>query len=1067
MPSPKKSTKTTKGSASQIQTTRVISKPITQEELLNSAGVSGTYIVNGFLESDYNSKLSGIEGLEKYDEMRKADAQVRASLMVCMLPLLSTEWYFDAATNPDTGEVGEDEQMVADFCTKALFEKMDVSWTQHLTDVLTMLPFGFSLFEKVYTADEEDDYIWLKELGHRKQKTIYKWEQEDGSAGVVQQLPSMIQDIEHPNYGKNRVDIPAAKLLLFSFQKEGDNYAGVSVLRSAYKHWYMKEVLYKFDAIHHERQSVGIPYIKLPKGASPKDKEEARAILKNIRANEQGGILLPNPTWECGFLDLQARQTSDVWKSIEHHSMMIAKNVLAMFMELASGDGGSRALSEDQSDFFLLSEEAVANLIEDVYNRHLIPELVDLNFEVTDYPKLRHRKLGSVDYSTISTVVSSLVGSGVIEVDEDLEEWMRNLIDAPKKVTPEEEAIEGEPEDQQIDPTTGLPIDPNVDPTTGLPIDPATGLPMDPNIQNTQAVPLTPEEQAQADAAQATLDNQSATAEELEVAANLFIALSEKSYGFRIVSEETKKKISDALKARNGGGKGNVIAQRRDARLARAGKRVTPKSGAATMQKIKDALNQVGTNSAKTPMKKTSKLGHALKKIAIHQKMKGKGGKGKKAKGAKASKKKVSTPSKVAPKASKVTPPKPAAKAPAPKAAAPTPKATALTKSAALRKSVRVAKKVHAHEETEYERIFSETAKSVLIAQRSIPPLVGAPVPKSREFKENSYQSWRPLTFAENKVNWTSIGKTMDQFKAALDSELDSITKDQKADILSQVQRAVEGNDIAAVGQIKAKYVGDLSSALTNVQKEMFEAGKTAAALEMGVKSPPTAREVMGALKVGNDKLVEKLTNDMSNAASLAVTQTVSKKGGLISGTGTADAVSAASEAIDKVLEAKARLHTLTLMGSLNLGRASIFERYPEQIYGFQFSAIIDENTTDTCLSLDGRVVLSGSSDFYSYSPPLHYNCRSIWVEILQDEEYKPEADDIPNRIPTSQTIDGFEDLEAPVIQPNSPAMKIIQDEIDQRKAQVETYQKNDQFPNRVESHQARIDSLENALKKA
>jgi len=89
------------------------------------------------------------------------------------------------------------------------------------------------------------------------------------------------------------VSIPAEKLLIFSYRREGDNYAGISVLRSAYKHWYIKDKLYKFDAVRHERQSVGIPVITLPDGASDTDRTEALTIVTNIRSTEQTGIVLP------------------------------------------------------------------------------------------------------------------------------------------------------------------------------------------------------------------------------------------------------------------------------------------------------------------------------------------------------------------------------------------------------------------------------------------------------------------------------------------------------------------------------------------------------------------------------------------------------------------------------------------------------------------------------------------------------------------------------------------------------------------------------------------------------
>lgn len=227
---------------------------------------------------------------------------------------------------------------------------------------------------------------------------------------------------------------------------------------------------------------------------------------------------------------------------------------------------------------------------------------------------------------------------------------------------------------------------------------------------------------------------------------------------------------------------------------------------------------------------------------------------------------------------------------------------------------------------------------------------------KAKGLKFNEYEaaSPRPLTFSERKVNFTSLKRSMETFEGVLKDKIDEITAKQKADILAQIKKAVEGNDIAAIGEIKAKYTGDLSQALTDVQKEMFEIGKKSAAVEMSVQVPPTKAEVRGAMRVQNDAMIDSMVNDMENTAKKAVTEQANKKGGSITNTTAAEAVAAASEAIDKVVTLqKNALNTLGVTGSVNLGRSSIFERYPEKVYAFQYSAILDASTTETCRSLD------------------------------------------------------------------------------------------------------------------
>lgn len=84
--------------------------------------------------------------------MRKSDAQVFATLLAMELPIRATKWSVKPAANED-GETGDFEWEVADFVQKALFDKMESTFDDFLREALTMLPFGFSIFEKVWTSD--------------------------------------------------------------------------------------------------------------------------------------------------------------------------------------------------------------------------------------------------------------------------------------------------------------------------------------------------------------------------------------------------------------------------------------------------------------------------------------------------------------------------------------------------------------------------------------------------------------------------------------------------------------------------------------------------------------------------------------------------------------------------------------------------------------------------------------------------------------------------------------------------------------------------------------------------
>ena len=58
-------------------------------------------------------------------------------------------------------------------------------------------------------------------------------------------------------------------------------------------------------------------------------------------------------------------------------------------------------------------------------------------------------------------------------------------------------------------------------------------------------------------------------------------------------------------------------------------------------------------------------------------------------------------------------------------------------------------------------------------------------------------------------------------------------------------------------------------------------------------------------------------------------------------------------------------------------------------IVGYEFAAVMDDNTTDQCMELNGKYFKAGDASLPQ--PPLHYNCRSQLVPIFGDERDKYE----------------------------------------------------------------------------
>lgn len=379
-------------------------------------GTSSPSPFTSFARQEYNRDLIGLKGLQQYDRMRKSDGTVRGTLRLVKTPVLSARWFMEPASTSVR------DRNKANFVWKCLTEYMSISFTQVLTESLLMADFGYYMFEKVWTermVEGKRRIVWQK-LAPRHPMDVKEWVYDgNGGPAAVKMYPATMSLQED-------IYIPIDKLLVFSFDREGGNIEGISVLRSAYKHWYYKEQLYKIDAIQKERHGIGIPVIKLPPGFSRDDKTAANELGRNLRTNERAHVVLP-PNWDLIFAKMEGHMV-DAMKSIEHHDGRIRENVLGGFL------GDKSPTKEEDQTMFLKASRFIADIVCDDFNNYAIPQLIDLNFERGEgYPKLRARRIGETeDQRTLSFTIRNMVGAKVITPDKKLEEHVRRELDLPE-----------------------------------------------------------------------------------------------------------------------------------------------------------------------------------------------------------------------------------------------------------------------------------------------------------------------------------------------------------------------------------------------------------------------------------------------------------------------------------------------------------------------------------------------------------------------------------------------------------------------------------------------------------
>jgi phage gp29-like protein len=409
---------------------------LSPQQLRSELGFGGSgvgYLLTNLGADEYLPELSFPRSIAVYTRMRRSDATVQALELAITLPIRATDWDVRPASDDPTAKEATD--LVYD----NLFGGMTHTFDDFLRDALLALFYGFTIFEKVF--EERDDYIVWRKFAPRHPQTIerFLFDETGGLAGVRQ--------VGFDPQGRFRqVDIPIEKLLVFIWRRELGNPYGVSVLRAAYKHWFLKDLAYKLQAIALERWAVGIPVGKVPAGTSEQDKQTFLQMLEAMRGHERAAMVLPED-YSVELIGAEAGQRANqaFVEAIQHHDTMIVKAVLAQFLNLGTGDVGSWALSRDHSQLFLMGLNSVAQWFADHINRYAIPQLCRLNFgeDFTDFPELTFADLRLVlQREVLAEAISKLVQVGILTPDRGLQEWVRDVFDLPP--LPEEQPEEVE-----------------------------------------------------------------------------------------------------------------------------------------------------------------------------------------------------------------------------------------------------------------------------------------------------------------------------------------------------------------------------------------------------------------------------------------------------------------------------------------------------------------------------------------------------------------------------------------------------------------------------------------------
>ena len=418
-----------------------------RENIFIEVGQTGLKRSSGMIFEEFLPQLSGIRALRIYREMTDNDAIIGAMLFAINMLVRGVEWRVEPA-NQEPQSLAD-----ADFVESCL-DDMSIPFKDVLSEVLTMLSFGYSVHEIIYKrrvgphqdnpsmrSKFTDGLIGWRKFPIRSQDSIDVWDFDD--AGGIQG----VYQIPPPSY--DRVFLPIEKMLLFRTTVHKGNPEGKSILRNSYRCWYFKKNIEMVEGIGIERDLAGLPVVWVPPEVLRKGSAEASAtfnamqeIIRNIRRDEQEGVMMPliydekgNKIYDLALLSTGGRRQFDTNAIVQRYDQRIAMTVMADFILLGHEKVGSFALSSSKTHLFSQALGAWLDSIAGIFNRYAIPRLFLLNGRrLTDLPKIVHGDIETPNLGELGKFIGELVGAGFdLFPDANLEDHIRSAAGFPAK----------------------------------------------------------------------------------------------------------------------------------------------------------------------------------------------------------------------------------------------------------------------------------------------------------------------------------------------------------------------------------------------------------------------------------------------------------------------------------------------------------------------------------------------------------------------------------------------------------------------------------------------------------
>lgn len=296
-----------------------------------------------------------------------------------------------------------------------------------------------------------------------------------------------------------------------------------------------------------------------------------------------------------------------------------------------------------------------------------------------------------------------------------------------------------------------------------------------------------------------------------------------------------------------------------------------------------------------------------------------------------------------------------------------------------------------------------------------VPPGKKKP-PKKKVAEQDTNQRPRAIYFGEpspprqpNKleihVDFAQIKSELEELEAKTRARMVPVLVDIRDKLMRYLTRNFDNNFDVVKGIKEMRGINALREPVERSLLEAYEVGHKSMGRELQLdkrlahKPSFSPKDAVKYLKTKRDFVISGVNQDLTKKVQNALVRAIDRGENITDTVNTIEKIFEPYVGNSKVIRdgeqiEPYRIETIirtNATDAYNRGRLIAAREAGDFIVGYEYSAILDDRTTEVCRYLDGKVFRRGDTWLESLKPPRHFNCRSIIVPLTIDNEIDEE----------------------------------------------------------------------------